>query len=126
MPDVIVNSVPPPDPAPTPTVSTGQAPQGQGQKEPGKFGRVIGSVLGGAVNVMAPAAGSLIGGLIRGGGLGFAADMERMMAQSAQNQMQLIGVQMRVQNQTEQFTTVSNLLKARHDGEMSAVQNFKS
>jgi len=40
--------------------------------------------------------------------------------------MQLIGVQMRVQNQTEQFTTVSNLLKARHDGEMSAVQNFKS
>jgi len=95
-------------------------------KEPGKFGKILGSVLGGAVNVIAPGAGSLIGGLVRGGGVGYAADMEVMLAQSARQQSQLIGVQMRVSDQTQQFTAVSNLLKAKHDGEMTAVSNFKS
>jgi hypothetical protein len=95
-------------------------------KEPGKFGKILGSVLGGAVNVIAPGAGSLIGGLVRGGGLGGAADMEVMLAQSARQQTQLIGVQMRVNDQSQQFTAVSNLLKAKHDGEMTAVSNFKS
>ncbi len=95
-------------------------------KEPGTFGRILGSVLGGAMNVIAPGAGSLIGGLVRGGGLGYAADMEVMLAASARQQTQMIGVQMRVNDQTQQFTAVSNLLKAKHDGEMSAVSNFKS
>jgi len=110
---------------PSPSTSgTGQSGSGQSNK-PG-FGRVLGNVLGGAINVMAPAAGSILGTLMRGGGLGFAADMERMIAESAHQQMQLISVQMRVQDQSEQFTTVSNLLKSRHDGEMQAIQNFRS
>jgi hypothetical protein len=92
----------------------------------GGFGKVLGSVLGGAVNVMAPGMGSLIGGLVRGGGVPYMAEMERMMAQSAHQQMQLINVQMRVQEKSEQFSTVSNLLKSRHDGEMEAIRNFKS
>jgi len=95
-------------------------------KEPGKFGRILGSVLGGAVNVIAPGAGSILGGLVRGGGVGYAADMETMLAQSARQQTQLLGVQMRVSDQTQQFTAVSNLLKAKHDGEMTAVSNFKT
>jgi len=95
-------------------------------KEPGKFGRILGSVLGGAMNVIAPGAGSLLGGLVRGGGVSYAADMETMLAQSARQQSQLLGVQMRVSDQTQQFTAVSNLLKAKHDGEMTAVSNFKS
>ena len=95
-------------------------------KEPGKFGKILGSVLGGAMNVIAPGAGSLIGGLVRGGGLAGAADMEVMLARSARQQTQLIGVQMRVNEQTQQFTAVSNMLKAKHDGEMTAVSNFKS
>src|SRR5262245_56863737 len=103
------------------TQTTGN-PQPQGTK--GKFGKILGSVLGGAVNVMAPGAGSMIGSLIRGGGLGFAAEIERMMAESAHQQMQLIGIQMRVQERSEQFSTVSNLLKTRHDGEMEAIRNF--
>jgi hypothetical protein len=106
----------------TPTIVAAPAPP----KEPGKFGRILGSVLGGAMNVIAPGAGSLLGGLVRGGGLGYAADMETMLAQSARQQTQLIGVQMRVSDQTQQFTAVSNLLKAKHDGEMTAVSNFKS
>jgi len=110
-----------------PTTSDTPATQnGQTQNKKGGFSRVLGNVLGGAINVMAPAAGGLIGTLIRGGGLGYTADIERMMAESNYQQMQMIGVQMRVQEHTEQFTTVSNLLKSRHDGEMEAIRNFKS
>ncbi|HKE59243.1 MAG TPA: hypothetical protein VKB46_21185 [Pyrinomonadaceae bacterium] len=112
------------DPATPPTVpvDNGQTQQ----KEPGKFGKILGTVLGGAVSVLAPGMGSILGGLVRGGGLNYAADMETMLQQSARQQTQLLGVQMRVSDQTQQFTAVSNLLKAKHDGEMSAVNNFKS
>ncbi len=110
------------DPVTPPTVPR----QDTKPKEPGAFGRILGSVLGGAMNVIAPGAGSLIGGLVRGGGLNYAADMEVMLAQSARQQTQLIGVQMRVNDQTQQFSAVSNMLKAKHDGEMTAVSNFKS
>jgi hypothetical protein len=106
----------------TPPVAPEPKPKGSG----GGFGKVLGSVLGGAVSVIAPGAGTLIGGLVRGGGLSGAAEMETMLAQSARQQTQLIGVQMRVNDQTQQFTAVSNLLKAKHDGEMTAVSNFKS
>jgi predicted lipid-binding transport protein (Tim44 family) len=102
------------------------ADQPKPPKEPGKFGRILGGVLGGAVNVIAPGAGSILGGLIRGGGAAGMADMEVMLAQSARQQTQLLGVQMRVNDQTQQFTAVSNLLKSKHDGEMSAVSNFKT
>ena len=110
----------------TKTTTAPAAGDSQPPANKGKFGRILGSVLGGAVNVMAPAAGSMIGSLIRGGGLGYAAEMEKLIAESAHQQMQLIGVQMRVQERTEQFSTVSNLLKSRHDGEMEAIRNFKT
>ena len=110
-----------PVPGPVTTTAPGQPP-----KEQGKFGKILGSVLGGAMNVIAPGAGSLLGGLVRGGGVPYAADMETLLASSARQQTQLIGVQMRVSEQTQQFATVSNLLKAKHDGDMTAVNNFKS
>lgn len=109
------------------TQNTLTSPLPQAQKGPGRFGRIFGGLLGGALNLVAPGAGSLIGGLIgRGSGGGSGMDMQGMLDQSAQQQMQMIAVQQKVQNQTQEFTTVSNLLKARHDGEMSAVHNFKS
>ncbi len=127
--DPILDAVPqkqdqintPPIAVPNTTTAPDQPP-----KEPGQFGKILGSVLGGAVNVIAPGAGSLIGGLVRGGGLSYAGDIESMLAQSARQQTQLIGVQMRVSEQTQQFATVSNLLKAKHDGDMTAVNNFRS
>ena len=109
--------------------ATSAAQDGQTQtpaKKQGAFSRVLGNVLGGAINVMAPAAGGVLGTLIRGGGLGYTAEIERLMAESTQQQMQLIGVQMRVQERSEQFSTVSNLMKSRHDGEMEAIRNFKA
>lgn len=106
----------------TPTV----APQPAAQRSPGRFGRIFGSILGGAVNVIAPGAGSLIGTLVRGNGGMDMTSMETMMQQQAQQTMAVIGLQNRVQTQSQEFTTVSNLLKARHDSEMAAVNNFKS
>ncbi len=52
--------------------------------------------------------------------------MNEMLRQQQMMSMQMLAVQNRVQTQTQEFTTVSNLLKARHDGEMSAIHNFKS
>jgi len=78
------------------------------------------------LNVIAPSAGTLIGGVLRTGGVGYASQIERLMAESNLQQTQLIGVQMRVQDHMEQFTTVSNLLRAQHDGDMEAIKNFKS
>ena len=95
-------------------------------KEPGKFSRIFGAIAGTALNFVAPGAGGLIGNLIGGGGIGGYANMEAMMQRQQQQSMMMLAVQNRVQTQTQEFTTVSNLLKAKHDGEMSAVHNFKS
>ena len=96
-------------------------------KQPGKFSRIFGGLVGGALNIVAPGAGSLLGGFINGGagGVDFN-NMQSMLNQQAQQSMQMLSIQNRVQSQTQEFTTVSNLLKARHEGEMSAVHNFKS
>lgn len=96
-------------------------------KQPGRFSRIFGGLLGGAVNLFAPGAGSVLGSFINGGSGGLdTANMQGMLNQQAQQSMALLAVQNRVQSQTQEFTTVTNLLKARHDGEMSAVHNFKS
>lgn len=95
-------------------------------KQPGMASRIFGGILGGAVNMVAPGFGSIIGGFInRGGGSDFN-NMQTMLQQQQRQSMQMLAVQNRVQTQTQEFTTISNLLKARHDGEMSAVHNFKS
>ncbi len=94
-------------------------------KQPGKFSRIFGGILGGALNLVAPGAGTLIGGFINRGGPDFT-NMQSMLQQQQMHSMQMLAIQNRVQTQTQEFTTVSNLLKARHDGEMSAVHNFKS
>lgn len=108
-------------PTTVPTAPTVSQP-----KSPGKFGRIFGGILGGAINIMAPGSGALIGGLIRGGGGPDMVGVETMLAQSTHQQMQMIALQNRVQTSSQEFSTVSNLLKARHDGEMDAIRNFKS
>ena len=91
-------------------------------KKSGGFGRVMGGILGGALNIVAPGLGTMIGG----GSGASAADMQTMMNDQMRQSMQLLSVQNRVQSQSQEFTTFSNLLKSKHDSEMSAVNNFKS
>ena len=122
MADPIVGSVPQ---TPTQPVVTTTVPD-QPKKSSG-FGRIMGSVLGGALNFVAPGLGSILGGAMAGGQSGAsAADMQNMMNNQMRQSMQLLSVQNRVQSQSQEFTTFSNLLKSKHDSEMSAVTNFKS
>ena len=108
-----------------PTVALPSALPPEQPKQPGKFSRIFGGIVGGALNLVAPGAGSIIGGFINRGGPDFSS-MQGMLQQQQQHSFQMLAVQNRVQTQTQEFTTVSNLLKARHEGEMSAVHNFKS
>jgi len=118
---MINNNVPVEQPAAQPSALPPEAP-----KQPGKFSRIFGGIAAGALNLVAPGAGSIIGGFInRGSGLD-TTSMNEMLRQQQMMSFQMLAIQNRVQTQTQEFTTVSNLLKARHDGEMSAVHNFKS
>jgi hypothetical protein len=126
----------------------------QRTKEPNKFLKVLGGIGSAALNFVAPGLGGILGNVIGGGGGGsfgsYTALMEQqrqfdemqrysqisnslqqrqqsqMLNQQQQQSMQLIGVQHRASMQAQEFTTVSNLLKTRHDSEMSAVNNIKS
>ena len=122
--DAMINNnapVPVEQPAAQPSALPPEAP-----KQPGKFSRIFGGIAAGALNLVAPGAGSIIGGFInRGSGLD-TTSMNEMLRQQQMMSFQMLAIQNRVQTQTQEFTTVSNLLKARHDGEMSAVHNFKS
>jgi hypothetical protein len=98
------------------------------QRGPGKFARIFGGILGGALNLVAPGMGGIVGSFIGGGGAGGTdfASMQAMMQQQQQDSMRMIHFQNQVQRQTQEFTTVTNLLKVKHDGDMAAVNNLKS
>ncbi|MDH3494226.1 MAG: hypothetical protein OEM82_11800 [Acidobacteriota bacterium] len=125
----------------------------QKAQKPNKFLNILGGLAGGALNMVAPGIGSLIGGAIGGSGSAFGSygsliDQQRQfekmqrynqvsnMMQQQQNQAmmdqqrkqsyKLIEMQNRVSMQAQEFSTVSNLLKSRHDSEMNAVNNIKS
>jgi hypothetical protein len=109
-----------------PTTST-ISPTIQKQSKGSRFGRIFGGIVGSALNIAVPGAGSIVGNLIGGGqrGIDFGS-IENMLAHSAQQQMQMLMIQNQVQTQSQEFTTVSNLLAKRHENEMAAVRNFKS
>ena len=117
---MINNNVPVEQPAAQPSALPPEAP-----KQPGKFSRIFGGIAAGALNIVAPGMGSVVGSFINRGGVD-TTNMNEMLRQQQMMSFQMLAIQNRVQTQTQEFTTVSNLLKARHDGEMSAVHNFKS
>jgi hypothetical protein len=93
------------------------------QKGPSAFRQTMGALAGGALNIVAPGAGSLISGIVGGaggagvtGGVGSGLGNETTQFLQLQRQMQL---------ETRAFETASTVLKARHDAAMSAVRNIK-
>ena len=119
--DAMINQVPVDQSATLPSALPPEQP-----KQPGRFSKIFGGIAAGALNFVAPGMGSVIGGFINRGGNLDTANMNEMLRQQQLMSFQMLAIQNRVQTQTQEFTTVSNLLKARHDGEMSAVHNFKS
>jgi hypothetical protein len=103
-----------------PNVSGDVIPQ---PKQPNKFLSILKGVGSAAVG-MIPGVGGALSGLL-GGGPNFGS-MHAMIQQQQRFSMQLLNIQQQVGTQSQEFTAVSNLLKSRHDSEMSAVSNFKS
>lgn len=118
--DAIINQVPVDQSATLPSALPPEQP-----KQPGRFSKIFGGIAAGALNIVAPGMGSVVGSFINRGGVD-TTNMNEMLRQQQMMSMQLLAVQNRVQTQGQEFSTISNLLKARHDGEMSAIHNFKS
>lgn len=94
----------------------------QPPKKTGAFKAVLGGIARGAANIMFPGlggilnAGSAISGQLLGSSMpGLGSQATQMLAlQNQMNQEQLV------------FTTISTLIKVRHDSAVEAVRNMKS
>ncbi|MCA9756041.1 MAG: hypothetical protein KDA27_09585 [Candidatus Eisenbacteria bacterium] len=75
-----------------------------------KFGRAIGDVAGGVLGKL-PIVGSSLSNM--------------GIDPSFSKQEDLIRLQLQIQQQTQTFSTISNINKAKHDAAMTAVRNFK-
>lgn len=94
----------------------------------GGFGATGGSVLGGGV---AGGGGSVamnnLNGMAAKGdaGASMAVAQREMMEMNQSFNMQYLGLQQQMQNENRQFTTLSNLIKTRHDTAKAAINNIK-
>lgn len=130
MADPIINST-------APAISTLPTLTPAPVKKSGGFGSFMRSLAAGAASFI-PGVGGILGGIINGigrGGIGagigmgndtMMSDAQAMLIQSQKQSMEMLQIQQQVSSQTQSFTTMSNLLKSKHDSEMSAVNNFKS
>jgi|SRR5579864_2859076 hypothetical protein len=113
----------------TPNYSIDQILQAtQTPKQPGAFRKVLGAVVGGVGNFVAPGIGSLIGGTISGGigGIGGSIGIGGIggVGGMGSDTMQYIQLQQQMSQQQEAFETASNVLKSKHDASMAAIRNI--
>ena len=85
----------------------------------GVFRRILGGVAGGALNMVAPGMGSLIGNAIAGGVPGISSN--GLLGDAAQ----YLQLQQQIDAQTQAFETASNVLKCRHDAMMACIRNIQ-
>jgi len=85
--------------------------------QPSRFRGILGGIVGGAGNIVAPGLGSAIGGLISGGGL----NSTGLLGDATQ----FLELQRQIQAESRAFETASAVLKSRHDSSMSAIRNIK-
>lgn len=82
------------------------------------FRKVLGAVVGGVGNMVAPGLGGAIGNVISGGKL----DSTGMLGSET---MQFLEFQRQMQMESRAFETASAVMKSRHDAAMSAIRNMK-
>ncbi len=91
--------------------------------------RAAGALPGGAVLSAATSAltGAGGGGGSAGGTLGGASGgtMDDALTRSANQQMELLELQQRMQDENQRFTTLSNVLKAEHETAKTAIGNIR-
>ena len=86
-----------------------------------------GSVVSAAVGALGDALGSGSGSGSAGasGSSGGAGGMDDVLSRSALQQMELLELQARMQDENARFTTLSNVLKAEHETAKTAIGNIR-
>jgi hypothetical protein len=100
---------------------------GQPKKKTNGFLNVLGKIGQTAIGVLS--GGGIMGALpslLGGGNTGMISGIQGFMNETMRNQTQLLMVQQKVHRQGEEFAAITNVMKARHDSEMQAVNNMKS
>lgn len=101
---------------------------GGGAPVPGNVGVGGGGLGGGGLGGIAVGGGGGLGGGGVGGAAGGGANLDTlqqvMNANNAQN-MQMLGMQMTMQRENQVFSTVSNVLKTRHDTVKNTISNVR-
>ncbi len=82
-------------------------------------GRGVAGPAGGAMGGAALAAGATSGNPEM-------ANVEAMMQQGQMSNLQLLALQQQVQQENQQFSTVSNVMRAKHDTAKAAVSNIRA
>ena len=82
-------------------------------------GRGVAGPAGGATGAAALAAGGTTGSPEM-------ANVEAMMQQGQVSNLQLLALQQQIQQENQQFTTVSNVMRAKHDTAKAAVSNIRA
>ena len=98
------------------TAVGGIVQQAQPPKQPGGFRRFLGMAAGIAANVFMPGMGGILGNLL-GGGL--------RAGSPGTDPNQYLRLQQQMNAQSEEFETVSAVLKSKHDSAMAAINNLK-
>jgi len=91
---------------------------------------VGGPVLAAAVHDARAGAGNAIAGStaapVGGAGSPGASTVESMMQQGQMSNLELLALQQQVQQENQRFTTVSNVMRAKHDTAKAAVANIRA
>jgi hypothetical protein len=66
-----------------------------------------------------------VDGVRTGGAPNYGDDMSGALQQQADNSMHYLQLQQQIQEETRAFTTISNVLKARHDTVKNAINNVR-
>jgi hypothetical protein len=78
-------------------------------------GAVVSAAIGGIESAVGGGAGGAAG----------AGSMDDVLTRSAMNQLELLELQARMQDENARFTTLSNVLKAEHETAKTAIGNIR-
>lgn len=79
----------------------------------------MGGMIGGAI-------GGLLGGGGGGGGINMEAESKKIMELQKQQSLENMRIQAQQHAQTERLATISNMLKNKHQSQMTMINNMKS
>jgi hypothetical protein len=92
----------------------------------GATNAIAGAGPAGAGGPTPAASAGMAGATAATGGNAETASMEAMMQQGQMSNLQLLALQEQVQQENQQFTTVSNVMRAKHDTAKAAVSNIRA